>query len=171
MKTIYLFATQFFALLKNNAVVCLNVIGVFLLPIVPLLLLTGLMILFDTGTGLYRSHKLKEAITSRKFSQVVSKLLLYNFGIITVYIIDVFLLGEFFKLLISIPFLCTKITALILVSIEFLSINENIKQISGVSLIQEFKKLVTRAKVLKSSVEDLTNIKTPSNENPTTENQ
>jgi hypothetical protein len=56
----------------------------------------------------------------------------------------------------SVPFMLTKVVALVLASIEVLSINENYKVVKGIDLWQSMKLLFSRAKEIK---EDLNKIK------------
>lgn len=143
--------TQFTLLahtIKEKCQIVFATIGAFLLPIRPLLLLVGVMILVDTITGIWKAKKRKEEVTSRKLSKVISKMLLYQLCIITFFLLDKYLLGEFIGLFTSIDLFLTKVSAIILASIELVSINENFTSITGTSLWKQAKLLLARAKEL-----------------------
>jgi hypothetical protein len=146
---------EIFLIFKSKGLLLFQIVAAFILPIQPLLLLVGGAILFDTTTGLIKAYKTKEKISSYKLSRVISKMLLYQLTLISVYSLDVFLVGEFVKSFISIGFFITKITAMFLVSIEVMSINENIKVIYGLNFFQLFKQMLGRVKEVKESIEDI----------------
>jgi hypothetical protein len=54
-----------------------------------------------------------------------------------------------------VPLLLTKVLALILVSIEVMSINENYKAVKGLDLWQAMKNLFARAKDIKKEVDEI----------------
>ena len=72
------------------------------------------------------------------------------------FLIDKFILNEIILTFFSVPFMLTKIVALVLSSIEVMSINENYKIVKGIDLWQSMKLLFARAKEVK---EDLNKIK------------
>jgi len=92
----------------------------------------GVLIIIDTITGIKKAHKLKEKITSRKLSAIISKLALYEVTVIMFFLIDQFILNDIILTFFSVPFMLTKIVALVLASIEVMSINESIKQIEKI---------------------------------------
>ena len=59
-------------------------------------MVVGLAILCDTFTGIYKSVKLDgwKSIRSRKLSNIISKMVLYEISIIVLFPIDKFLLNE-----------------------------------------------------------------------------
>ena len=118
----------------------------------------GVLIAIDTFTGIKKAHKLKEKITSRKLSSIISKLALYEITVIMFFLIDRFILNDIILTFFSVAFMLTKVVALVLASVELISINENIKVISAknLDLWQSAKALFARAKEIK---EDLNKIK------------
>jgi hypothetical protein len=130
----------------------LAVIGAFFLPISGILFLVGFAIFLDTLTGLWKAKKLKIPITSRKLSAVVSKLFLYEIAVIGFYLIDYFILNDIIMKFFSVPLMLTKILALILVSIECISINENYFAIRQISIWDSMKLLFARAKEIKNDI-------------------
>lgn len=143
---------------KLNSLGVLNllaIIGAFLAPIKALIIIVGLCIAADTITGIMKARKKKEAITSRKLSVVISKMFLYEGAIILFFCIEKFILADFVGYFCDIPLVITKFVAAVLCMIEIMSINENYKAISGISVWSKFKTLLARAKEVKSEINDL----------------
>jgi hypothetical protein len=130
-------------------------IGAFLMPISGLLFLVGFVIVLDTITGVWKSIKNKVKITSRGLSAIISKMLLYEITVIMFYMIDQFILNNIILQFFSVELLLTKVLALILVSIEVMSINENYKAVKGLDLWQAMKNLFARAKDIKKEVDEI----------------
>ena len=130
-------------------------IGAFLMPISGLLFLVGFVIVLDTITGVWKSIKNKVKITSRGLSAIISKMLLYEVTVIMFYMIDQFILNNIILQFFSVELLLTKVLALILVSIEVMSINENYKAVKGLDLWQAMKNLFARAKEIKKEVDEI----------------
>jgi hypothetical protein len=130
-------------------------IAAFLMPISGLLFLVGFVIVLDTITGVWKSIKNKVKITSRGLSAIISKMLLYEVTVIMFYMIDQFILNNIIMQFFSVELLLTKVLALILVSIEVMSINENYKAVKGLDLWQAMKNLFSRAKEIKKEVDEI----------------
>ena len=126
---------------KLMAIICS-----FFLPIVGILILIACSVLLDTITGIWKSKKLKQPITSRRLSAIMSKILLYEATVILFYLIDYFLVNEIVYSFFSIDMLVTKVLALTLVSIEVVSINENYRAIYQKDIWSALKNLFARAK-------------------------
>jgi len=62
------------------------------------------------------------------------------------YLIDFYILNDIILTFFSVELLTTKILALVLVSIEVISINENIKAVKGIDIWESLKNLFARAK-------------------------
>ena len=158
---------QLFILLTNirlSAMKLLAVVGAFFLPISGILFLVGFAILVDTLTGLWKAKKLKIKITSRKLSAVISKLFLYELAVIGFYLIDFWILNDIVKQFFSVPLMLTKILSLVLVSIEVMSINENYFSIRQISIWQGMKNLFSRAKEIKTDINEIRHNKDSSTE-------
>ena len=125
----------------------------FLLPIKGILIAVGLSIFADTVSGIYKARKLKQPITSRKLSNVISKMFLYQGAVVLLYVIDKFILGDIISLFFSVPLLVTKLAAMTMIVIEMKSINENYKDVIGYSMWNKFKIMINRAKDLKDSID------------------
>jgi hypothetical protein len=142
--------------IKSQVLVIIGIIIAFLSPIGPLLITVGLAIIADTIFGLIKAYKRKQAITSRRMSALISKLFLYQFVVVGVYIIDKYLVGELIGLFTDVPLLGTKLVAMSLLSIEVISINENIKAGFGINIWQSLKTMLARAKEVKQDLGELT---------------
>jgi hypothetical protein len=141
--------------MKANWLKLTATIGAFLMPISGLLFLVGFVIVLDTITGVWKSVKNKVKITSRGLSAIISKMLLYEVTVIMFYMIDQFILNNIILQFFSVELLLTKVLALILVSIEVMSINENYKAVKGLDLWQAMKNLFARAKDIKKEVDEI----------------
>ena len=140
--------------IQSKLLTLISICFAFFLPISGILLMIGLLIIIDTITGIKKAHKLKEKITSRKLSSIISKLALYEITVIMFFLIDKFILNDILLTFFSVPFMLTKIVALVLASVEVISINENIKVIStrNLDLWQSAKALFARAKDIKDDL-------------------
>lgn len=141
--------------MQANWLKLLAMIGTFLMPISGLLFLVGFVIFLDTITGIWKSLKNKVPVTSRGLSAIASKMLLYQVTVILFYMIDQFILNNIILQFFSVQLLLTKVLALILVSIEVMSINENYKAVKGLDLWQAMKNLFARAKEIKKEVDEI----------------
>ena len=124
----------------------LTVISSFFLPIYGILILIFFCILFDTITGIWKAKKTKTPVTSRRLSAIISKVLLYEATVMLFYLMDFYLLNDIVMTFFSVELLTTKILALVLVSVEVISINENYKAVKGIDLWASLKNLFARAK-------------------------
>ena len=127
----------------------------FFLPIVGILILIAASVILDTITGIWKAKKLKQPITSRRLSAIISKILLYEATVMLFYAMDKFLLNDIVISFFSIELLTTKILALTMVSIEVISINENYKQVKGIDLWASLKNLFARAKEVTSDFKNI----------------
>lgn len=150
--------TQFYLLaftIKQELLTLLTIICSFFLPISGILGLLFALILADTATGIWKAKHLKQQITSRKLSAVISKLVLYELAVVLFYLIDYYILNDIILTFFSVPLMLTKILALVLASIEVMSINENFKIVKGIDIWQSMKLLFARAKEVKDDLNKL----------------
>lgn len=126
----------------------------FISPLIGLLLSVGLAIIFDTLTGIAKSVKEGgwQAFSSKKLSNIISKLIIYPSAVIATYIIDKFLLDEFLKMWFQIDFMSTKLVTLILIFIEATSIKENFEAIYKIDIFKKLKNTLKRSKELKDEL-------------------
>ena len=141
--------------IQKSSLQLLAVISTFFLPITGILFLIGFSIVIDTITGIWKSKKLNIPITSRKLSAIISKLMLYEVAVILFYLIDRFILNDIILTFFSVPLMLTKILALVLVSIETISISENYKAVKGIDLWQAMKLLFARARDIKQDIDTI----------------
>jgi hypothetical protein len=129
----------------------------FLAPIQGLLIAVGIGIALDTFTGIFKSIKLNglKSIRSRKLSNVISKMLLYQVTLILLFLIDKYLLNEFVQLHFTIQFMFTKLVAILLLFIELTSIKENLEEALNVDIWKMLKNLLNRAKEVKSDINEI----------------
>ena len=152
MKTqLYILTTK----LKLYSTKLMAIILSFFLPIVGILILIAASVILDTITGIWKAKKLKQPITSRRLSAIISKILLYEATVMLFYAMDKFLLNDIVISFFSIELLTTKVLALVLVSIEVISINENYRAIYQKDLWDALKNLFARAKEVTSDFKNI----------------
>ena len=105
-------------------------------PVVPLLLTIGFLIVIDFIFGMYRAHKTGEKITSRKMGNTISKILLYNLMVISVYFLDHYILKTGLNL--------EKIAASLIGIVELKSLDESFVKLFGWSIYDKIKKAIQR---------------------------
>lgn len=127
-------------------------------PIYGLLIAVGSAIVLDTFTGIFKSIKLNgwKSIRSRKLSNIISKMALYEICIVFLYLIDNYVLNEFIKSAFGFDFMFTKICAILLIFVELVSIKENIEETFKVDIWKLLKKSFNRAKEIKSDLDEIT---------------
>ena len=141
--------------LKLYSMQLFAIVSSFFLPISGILILIGVSVIVDTITGIWKSKKLGTPITSRKLSAVISKILLYEVTVMLFYLIDYYIINDIVLTFFSVELLITKILALVLVSIEVISLNENIKAVKGIDIWDSLKNLFARAKEVTQDFKDI----------------
>lgn len=128
-------------------------------PVYGLLISVGAAIILDTITGIFKSIKLLgwSSIRSRKLSNVISKMALYEVCILLLFVMDKFVLNEFIKHAFGFDFMFTKICAILLIFTELVSIKENIEESFKIDIWKLLKGTFNRAKEIKSDINELTN--------------
>jgi hypothetical protein len=134
-------------------------IVLFFVPIYGLLIAVGVAILLDTITGVFKSIKLNgwRSIKSRKLSNVISKMVLYEICILLLFIIDYHILNKFVIKTFNIKFMFTELCAIMLIFIELVSIKENIEASFNIDIWKLLKKTFNRAKEIKTDINEITN--------------
>ena len=138
--------------IQQEILTLISICLAFFLPISGILLMIGVLIVIDTIAGIWKAKKIGEKITSRRLSAIISKLALYEVTVIMFFLIDRFILNDIVLTFFSVPFMLTKVVALVLSSIEVMSINESWKQVKQVDLWQSAKLLFSRAKEIKDDI-------------------
>lgn len=143
--------------MKQYLTTLTTILITFLTPIVPLILMVGLTIFLDTIFGVWRSYRLGLPITSKKMSQLVGKMVLYQSAVVLFFCIDKYILYDITSIFTNIELFLTKLVSLTLITIEFQSINENYKQISGINIWDKFKTILKRGNEIKSEINNIVN--------------
>ena len=150
--------TQFYILttkLQTYSVQLMAIVSSFFMPICGILVLIFSAVLLDTITGIWKAKKTNQSVTSRKLSTIISKILLYEATVMLFYAMDKFLLNDIVISFFGIELLTTKVLALVLVSVEIISINENYKAVKGIDLWASLKNLFARAKEVTSEFKNI----------------
>jgi len=105
-------------------------------PVAPLLLTIGFLIGMDFIFGIYRAHKTGEVITSRKMGNTISKIVLYNIMVLSVYLLDHYILNTGLGL--------EKIAASLIGIVELRSLDESFVKIYGWSIYDKINKSIQR---------------------------
>lgn len=129
----------------------------FFLPIQGILLAVGACIILDTITGIWKAFKNegRKSIRSRIFSNVISKMLLFELTILVLFILDYFLLNEFTSIWFSVPYLVTKVASIVIIMNELLSIKENLESIFKIDFWNMLKEALKRTKELKDEIDEI----------------
>ena len=127
-------------------------------PIYGLLIAVGSAIVLDTFTGIFKSVKLSGwcSIRSRKLSNVISKMALYEVCILLLFIVDNYVLNEFVQHAFGFEFMFTKMCAIMLIFVELVSIKENVEETFKIKIWDMLKKVFNRAKEIKYNIKEIT---------------
>jgi phage-related holin len=137
--------TKLFAVLKSYFIALVGVswIAPFFLPIRSFLLTAALLVIFDSITGILAAKKRGEKVTSRGFSRMISKMLVYFSAILAAAAMQsVFFSDSKIEFLPNLP-LVYLVSASICVT-EFLSLRENAEAITGVDILGGLKKNLSK---------------------------
>ena len=106
------------------------------LPIKELMLTIGFLVSADLVVGLWKAIKTGQRIRSRRMSDTVTKLLLYQLAIMSGFLIETFIISELIPI--------TKLIATVVAIIEFKSIIESIEAVTGKDLWSKIKTIIGR---------------------------
>ena len=106
------------------------------LPIKELMLTIGFLVGADMVVGIWKALKLKQRIRSRRMSDTITKLLLYQIAIMSGFLIETFIISELIPV--------TKLIATVIAIIEFKSIIESIEAVTGKDLWSKIKTIIGR---------------------------
>lgn len=112
-------------------------ISIFLTPLYPALFAIGFLLIADLILGIWAAYTLKEKITSRKMSNTISKMFLYNFTIIVLFVCEKYLVPE-------IPFV--RIGTGLIGMVEIKSLTENLYIATGLNIWESIKDFINRKK-------------------------
>jgi len=141
--------------IQSKILTLISICLAFFLPISGILLMIGVLIVIDTVAGIWKAKKIGEKITSRRLSAIISKLALYEVTVIMFFLIDVFILNDIILTFFSVPFMLTKVVALVLASIEVMSINESWKRVKNIDLWTSLKNLLSRSAEINDDIKKI----------------
>ncbi len=128
----------------------LTALILFFAPIKGIVLIVAISTIIDTCFGVWKAKSLGEDITSKIFRHgLVPKLLSYIAVVMLVFASDVFIINEMTMSVVSVAFVSTKLTSLVLISIEVKSMDESFVKVKGYSFIDKFKLIINKIKDLK----------------------
>lgn len=130
-------------------------IATFFLPVQGILIAVGVAIMADTITGIYKAKKLNQPLVSKRFRQVANKMMVYEAAVILFWLMDHYLLSEFFKIWFSVDYFFTKVVALVLIFTEIVSIKENIEEAHSFRLIKMIRALLKSSKEITKDVNQI----------------
>ena len=130
-------------------------IATFFLPVQGILISVGVAIMADTITGIYKAKKLNQPLVSKRFRQVANKMMVYEAAVILFWLMDHYLLSEFFKIWFSVDYFFTKVVALVLIFTEIVSIKENIEEAHSFRLIKMIRALLKSSKEITKDVNQI----------------
>lgn len=125
--------------LSNIGTFFASVFGV-LAPVSAIVYTLTFIIFLDFIFGVVKSIKLKQEVTSRKMSQSISKIFLYNLVIIGLFVMDKYVLSTGIGL--------ERIGASLIILVEFRSIDEHFTKLFGYSLWDKISEQFKRGKSL-----------------------
>lgn len=144
--------------MKEFLITYITLLVAFYSPIAGLAISILLVIGLDTILGIWKCVKNNgwSSFSSRKFSGIVSKTVLYLLSVYLLFPIDYYILNDIVSslFLVNVKFLATKILVLSLIFIEIKSIDENLKEMN-IDIWSNIKKILARAKEVKNEVDEL----------------
>jgi len=127
----------------------------FFSPVAFLVFGVAIVSLIDSFYGIKKAKHKGEGATSKKFRYgFVPKVGGYTAVILLTYFLDFYLLNEFTKSWVSIPYVSTKIISIIFIANEVVSIDENWQVIKGYSFLKKFYGLVVKVKDVRKKIEE-----------------
>ena len=129
-------------------------IWTFISPIQLTLLAVGMFIIADTVLGIWKAKKIGQKITSKRMADVITKMLIYQLVVITFYCIDYAIIHDIMIEMVSVEFALTKAVALVLISIEFFSMDESFKAATGKGLIDRLTEVIKKYREVKGMKKD-----------------
>jgi len=116
---------KFFTSLETYFYGLIGMLGAFLIPIWPSLVLCGLLIVLDTITGIRAAKKRGEKPNSRKASRIIDKTLVYGSSVLACHAVEVVL---------KLPDAVTYFAVGAIAFTELMSVLENTRVVSGANV-------------------------------------
>jgi hypothetical protein len=119
-----------------------------LAPVTPMVLIAICFIWLDLVVGIWRSVKLKgwKSIRSRGIARTVSKSLIYSGGIVSVFMLEKYVIADLIGLFVSVDLVLTKAFTFFCIFIELKSINESYFDVTKKDVLKSFKEFITAKK-------------------------
>lgn len=134
----------------------LTTILLFFAPVVPILLAVGLMIVIDTYFGIKASKKKGLKFSSNLLRKgLTRKFISYQSSVLLIFMMDNWIFNELTLNYISTDFIITKILAMILILIEFTSINESSEILYKKSFKEVVRQQLKSIFSIKKNIDDL----------------
>jgi hypothetical protein len=106
------------------------------MPIKELMITIGFLVAMDMVVGIWKALKLGQKIRSRRMSDTITKMMLYQIAIVSGFLIETYIIEQL------IP--STKLIATVVAIIEFKSIIESIESVTGKDLWSKIKTIIGR---------------------------
>lgn len=134
--------------MKSNLTLFVISIATIIAPVTPLVIIAIGFIWIDLCFGIWRSVKLKgwQSIRSRGLARTISKSLLYSGGIVSVFLLEKYVIADLIGLFIRVDLVLTKAFTFFCVFIEITSINESYQDVTGKNVLKAFKEFLTAKK-------------------------
>lgn len=113
----------------------LAAISIFL-PIKELMLTIGFLVGADMVVGIWKSLKVGQPIRSRRMSDTITKMLLYQLAIVSGFLIEKYIITDILPI--------AKLIGSVIAIIEFKSIVESIEAVTGKNLWSKIKEVIGR---------------------------
>ena len=131
--------------LGNKMIYLIGGLSTFLAPIASVMIAVGVLIMIDFIMGIIAARKTGDKINSKKMSNTLIKMLVYQLLIITSHLIELYL----------VPWLpILKITLSFIGIIEFLSIGENFTKITKKNFVKYIKDFI-QSKLKSNDIPDI----------------
>ena len=134
--------------------VCTAIFG-YLIPVFPLMIAVGIVILIDTAFGIWAVKKTEpEKFSSNALRKgLVTKLFFYQLVVIGIFLIDKLILHEFSAMFSQMEFLVTKLVAVALIMIEAVSIDEKFYIVHKRHIVQGMKDFINSYNTIKKEIQ------------------
>tara|TARA_R110002020_G_scaffold358891_3_gene571660 strand:- start:914 stop:1294 length:381 start_codon:yes stop_codon:yes gene_type:complete len=119
--------------MKSTILYFLTFLTAFFAGIKASMIAVGFLIFIDTVLGMMAAYKVKEKISSRKFSRVLIKMLAFQLLIISAHIVNLYLFKALPLVEITLGFLSVH---------EFLSIAESFTKLTGMPFVSYIKEII-----------------------------
>ena len=117
---------------KTWVLACMSIF----LPIKELMLTVGFLVGADMVVGIWKAMKTGQQIRSRRMSDTITKMLLYQLAIVSGFLIEKYIITDMLPI--------AKLIGSVIAIIEFKSIVESIESVTGQNLWTKIKEVIGR---------------------------